>query len=473
MNRPSPILLAAALLLALTACRPVLEEVAVTLTGPVQDLGSCPAEHETMLVLRNVYEGLAGLDRDLRPTALLASSWENPSPTVWVFRLREGLRFHDGTLVTAQDAVDSIAAARGADIGLAREQLEKISAMAAPDARTVRLTTAVPVSELVHALTLVGVVPGGRGTGPYRLVVREAKRLVLERFDGYWGARPAMRRLAFDVLGPEETPASFARLHPAAIFRDAGRFNAPLPAGMTLKRNLGNTLISLGFNVRTPPFDDARVRRAVALAIDRASLVRRRFGDGAVPLCQPVSLKTLGYDPSLQCPPDPAGARRELDAAGFALPVVLDLHCSPKASVTMELLKADLAPAGIDLRLVVEPWGDLYPRITRREVGFFVFGYAGFCSSGLLMLDNLLSTRGSFNPFGYSNPDFDALLERAYAALSDTKRLPLLQSAIRRVGGDHPFIPLYNLYDAYGVCGPLDWEPRPDGLVFGADIRPR
>jgi peptide/nickel transport system substrate-binding protein len=465
------------LVLALAACRPGLEQVTVTLTGPVQEWGSCPAEHETMIVLRNVYEGLAGLDRDLRPVPLLAVSWENPSPTEWVFRLREGVCFHDGRPVAARDAADSILAARSADVGLAREQLEKITRVEVPDSRTVRLVTAVPVSELVHVLTLVGVVPGGKGTGvgtgPYRLAAREAGRLVLERFEGYWGPRPALKRLVFVVLGPRETPAEFARARGAVIFRDAGRFNAPLPKGMTMKRNLGNTLIALGFNVNTPPFDDIRLRRAVALAVDRPALARRRFGDGAVPVCQPLPLRAFGFDPAAACPPDPAAARRILEEAGMAPPLALDLHCSPKAAATMELLKGDLAGAGMDLRIHVEPWGELYPRITRREAGFFVFGYAGFCSSGLFMLDNLLATRGSFNPFGYSDPGFDALMDRAYAALSDAKRLPLLQAAARHAEEDCPFIPLYNLYDTYGVSDTLDWSPRPDGLIFGADIRPR
>jgi len=461
-------------LLMLAACAPPVREVRIGLASPPMALATAPADHETTIIARNLYEGLVEYDRSLSPVPCLAVSWETPEPLTWVFRLRPGVRFHDGKALGAEDVVHSILHARNSPDNHLRSHLEPVAAVEAQDGATVRVTTAVPVSELIHLLTSVGIIPAGSGpsgvgTGPYRLASLGPEGAVLEAFDGYWGPPPSVRRLRFFVMGDEGPEAHLPSAVPL-VFRDAARFPGPLPAALEERSTPGMAVNYLGFNLGRPPYDNPHLRRAVRLAVDVPRIIRDRLRGNGIPACQMVPVNAFGFHPGLACPRDPAQAARELEASGLPLPVDLTIQCTAKGERTMAFIREDLASVGIRLTVETRPWGEILAALQERRLDFYFSGYVSTFANGQTTLEILFASWGGFNTFQYRNPRVDDLLVRARATFRDAERIRLLQQCQDAVLADTPCIPLYNLSENYAVSRDLKWRPRQDGLILGKEM---
>jgi peptide/nickel transport system substrate-binding protein len=166
-------------------------------------------------VLFNVYEPLVGFDEKLGIRTLLAEFWEHPEPERWRFRLRRGVRFHDGTPLTAAIARDALLAVRGRAELEASEFLSRVSEITAVDDSTLDLVTQSP-RVLLPDLPVVfvtkpnaaGPFPPSVGTGPYRIgPASRGAEIELERFEGYWGTAPEFPRVTFvSVEDPGQRP---------------------------------------------------------------------------------------------------------------------------------------------------------------------------------------------------------------------------------------------------------------------------
>ena len=151
-------------------------------SGPLSRDPHLVREYITFGVLSSVYEGLVDLDRALAPRPRLAESWQSPDPLTWRFRLRRGVRFHDGRPFEARDVVFSLDRARRLPASEYGGHLASIDAVRELDSHTVEIRTREPAGVLLQKLAVVLVVPAGSppeivdpiGTGPYRLAaVRE------------------------------------------------------------------------------------------------------------------------------------------------------------------------------------------------------------------------------------------------------------------------------------------------------------
>jgi peptide/nickel transport system substrate-binding protein len=156
-----------------------------------------------------LYDGLVRLDRFLRPLPALANSWESPEPTRWVFHLREGVRFHDGTELSSEDVVHTFETLLDPAFGAPLRSLyEPIMRVEAIDAHTIAIVLEMPYAPLLSYLD-VGIVPreaedlGSRpvGTGPYRLSRWErGSKIALEANRGYWGGAPSVGEIEMVVV---------------------------------------------------------------------------------------------------------------------------------------------------------------------------------------------------------------------------------------------------------------------------------
>jgi peptide/nickel transport system substrate-binding protein len=434
-------------------------------------LNTAPADHETTIIARNLYEGLVEYDATLSLVPCLAVSWETPDPRTWVFRLRPWVRFHDGRTMTAADVVHSILYARESPANHLRTHLQPLTAAEAVDPATVRVTTQYALSELLHLFTSVGIMPAGGppagvGTGPYRLASFGKAGATLEAFEGYWGERPRVKRLRFFVMGGEG-PEVHASRPGFYIFRDAARFAGPLPPSLEERSTPGMAVNYLGFDVRTPPFDNPRLRRAIRLAVDVPRIIRERLRGNALPACQMVPVNAFGHRPGLACPPDPAAAARELEASGLPRPLDLTVKCTAKGEQTMAFIRQDLAAVGIRLAVEVRPWAELLAAMEERRLDFYFSGYVSSFANGRTTLEMLFASWGGFNTFRYRDAGVDRLLLQARTEFRDAERIRLLQQVQERLFADNPCVPLYNLMENYAVSRGLRWRPRQDGLILG------
>ncbi|WP_312563817.1 ABC transporter substrate-binding protein [Diaphorobacter sp.] len=449
----------------------------------------------------NVYEPLVGRNKDLSLVPALALAWRATTPTVWRFELRRGVSFHDGALFTADDAVFSLRRAQsdGSDM---RSYLSGVREVRKLDAHTIEIETREPTPLLPALLSHVymmsqrwseaqGIAQVGEargaagqaaalranGTGPFRLAERRPQqRTVFERNTRYWGTIESnARQIVFLPI-----PDNEARV--AALL--AGRVDVmePVPV-QDIERVSAAGLVRVvtGPELRTlflgmdqhsdelpyasvrgaNPFKDRRVRQAFYQAIDIDALIKNVMRGAATPAALIVGPGVNGFQPDVKrLPHDVAAARALMAQAGYGEGFALTLDCPSDRYVNDAALctaiAAQLATLQVRVTVRAEPKAQYYPRILRRDAGFYLMGWTPSTYDAHGALNALAACprgegAGHFNLGGYCNPRLDALLLQVQTQTDKTRRDALLREALLLQAADIAYIPLHQQALAWGV----------------------
>lgn len=264
------------------------DDASSIVVGIAQELDDSLDPHNTTAagtreVLFNVYEGLLKPDTDGNLVPAVASSCTvSETSDVYTFTLRDGVRFHNGELVTVGDIVYSISRAAGLDSGEPLiSGLAKVVSVEATDDTTVVITTSEPQPELSAYLT-AAIIPEGNdpsseviGTGPYKFVSRAAQEnIVLERFDDYWGEKANIKTITCKII--ENSDTLVLSLKSGAIDLAAHLTAAQaneLTDGFTVVEGTMNLVQALYLNNAVEPFNDVRVRQALCYAVDKQEIM--------------------------------------------------------------------------------------------------------------------------------------------------------------------------------------------------------
>ena len=448
-------------------------------------------------VVAQIYSPLVGLTSDLEPTPQVAESWtiSNDGKT-YVFHLRSGVKFHHGREVTARDFeysitrvfrepfrsegfasgyLDAILGAKEFMAGKAKS----IRGIRVLDDRTLEISLTRPYSSLLTALALdqTSAIPReimeskGKdameshpiGTGPFRFVRREGKHaVVLEANPNYFLGRPSIDTLVFysphgDVtgLGADallEGRATLSQLPSNRIEEFRAR------PGLAVLRWNDLSLAFLGMNTTVPPFNDARVRQAVALAIDRQGMLNRRpegksLATGILPPGIP------GYAPAQKTyPRDVRTAKALLAQAGYGpghpLPQITMYRASSNSEMrgVDSLMVQSLREAGINVRMRYEPWSVLDDVITKsRTATMFALAWVADIPDPDTFLRALFYSTSSTNYFQFKNAGVDSLLDLAQSAGDATQRLAAYRKAEEAILRAAPFVPLTHTASFIGL----------------------
>ncbi|MBG6093791.1 ABC transporter substrate-binding protein [Actinomadura viridis] len=324
-----------------------------------------------VVVRSNITEPL--IERDpvsgaLQP--LLATEWKSEGDRTWTFKLRQGVTFQDGSPFDSADAAFSIERAVGSKLGcnvdgyvFADSKLE----VATPDPATLTVTTAEPDPILPLRLSFLEIVPTGTdtrakvrepvGTGPYRISKWDTGiSLRLDRYDGYWGAKPAYPAVRYVWRAESSIRAAMVTSGEAGIATGIGPEDGAGDLGVPFPNN-ETTALRMDGNVA--PLNDVRVRRAVNYAIDKNGIVRSLFLKLGEPAGQLVADGVVGHNPAIAAwPYDPAKARAlvaEARAAGVPVQTPITLIARnaqfPKVAETAEVIQEALGQAGLNVRI--------------------------------------------------------------------------------------------------------------------------
>ena len=444
-------------------------------------------EYLTFSVLLDLYDGLVAFDDHLRIRPALAVSWENPNDLVWRFHLRPGVHFHDGRELSADDVVFSLDRARRQPTNSVATYLVAVQQVRAVDRQTIEIVTDRPYPILLNKLTHVLIVPAGSpdrivepiGTGPYRLADDQpGKRLLLRAFGDYWGPPPATSEVELVPIADAE--ARLRRLLEGKV--DAILDVAPdrlddleATPGCHAVPQEGLSTDYLQMRVDVPPFDDLRVRQAVNLALDRPALVREVLRGQGKPAYQMVAPAVFGYAPGIApVERDLARARALLAQAGYPHGFATDLEYRSSRNATA--IARQLAEAGIRVALRPRPWAELYPRLEKRQVGFYYGAFLAASADASDLFDSKAHTRtsdgyGDSNFNLYSNPELDRLIESSGRTLDMRMRREILERSMDLLMQDLPLVPLFSAFQIHGVCGAVALRPRADARVLAIDLR--
>ncbi len=433
-----------------------------------------------------LFAGLVRIDERFEPQPYLARSWTvSPDGLGYTFHLEPGARFHDGTPVTSRDVAFSLETVR-AHHPFGRAMFDAVAAVDTPGPHTAVIRLARPHPALLQALAapLMPIIPrhvygDGQdpathpmnvapvGSGPFRFVEwARGRHLVLERNDDFFiEGRPYLDRIVFRVvrdpsvhlLALRRGEVDYSPFAPVR-FRDLAGLAADPDLAVTARGYAAlGPLNYVEFNLRAPPFDDLRVRRAVAYAIDQDYMAETLHGGvprpGTGPFHHASPFHAAVPDPY---PADIGRARRLLDEAGHApdadgvrLRVVLDYPPFQADSLATgaAYLKAQLAKAGIAVTL--RPPADFATwarRIASWDYGFTLNTSWNYPDPvigvhRLYLCDNIRHVIWS-NTQGYCNETVDALLDEAGSAPDPGRRRALYAEFQRIVTAE---LPLYFL----------------------------
>jgi len=402
-----------------------------------------------LIVDRLIYDTLVTLDMQMRLRPGLAVRWLNLGPTAWRFELRRGVTFSDGTPVNARAV--KISLERAAKAPRAAGFVGAITQVDVVDDYTVVINTGRQFAPLLNHLTspVAGIISPAAldrfreqidrnpvGSGPFLL--KEwipNQRVVLVRNPGYWGRAPYLDEVVFRPIGEESTRYLAFRGGEVDVLSDPPpHLLAQLRRDPTVEVLLSPATrdFRIGFTVTHPVLQDVRVRRAIALAIDRASLVKfvaeglaREAECGIIP---PELMRT---NPCVNVEYDLNKARAALAEAGKADGFDLDLWTPEgrylRDKAIAEAIQQQLAKVGIRTRLRVLEWGAYLNALGRHEAQAFIIGW-GFTTGdpATAMRQNFWS-RSAFNYSNYQNPDLDRMLDDAEAEFNPARRAQLYQ----------------------------------------------
>ena len=443
---------------------------------------------------QHVFEPLVELDYKKKDwVGVLAESWQFQG-TRWVFKLKKGVKFHNGAPLTSRDVAYSVERMRDEKGGsLQSSNFKDVTEIQTPDDQTVIFVTKQPLAIFLDRLRnrfIVSKIAGDKfgdqwfenpiGTGPYKFIsFQRGGNLVFTRNDDYWGGKAQIKDIVFRKVTEDGARLAALESGQADFINDV-----PVHEVSRLERHPrirvdrieGLEMYFLMMNVAYKPFDNKLVRQAVNYSIDAVSIVRNIFDGLGYPTPGPIGANVVGADTTLKrYPYDPQKSKQLLAQAGYANGCDVQLYYSagryPKDREVCQVAAAQMVKGGFRVELISQEWALFWgPEGVNGGKLPFYYNNRGSLTDADTFYDQYFRT-GTTKRCNYSNPAFDKLIDEEQRTADNKKRITLLQQAGKILMNDAPYVPLYNLATIYGAAKNLQWKMRPDEKVMGWDMK--
>ncbi len=385
-------------------------------------------------------------DLEGKPSPDLAVSWSaNSDATEWTFKLRQGVKFHDGTDFDANDVLYTLGRVQDPELDSpARSTIKMVEKIEAVDSHTVRMKLSAPYADLPlqlmdYRLRMIPegsgdkIATSGIGTGPFKLEKFDAAGVtVLSANKDYWEGPPGVARM--EIIGIPDAQARVQALlsgqldlergitqQQRVLFENSDRYKLQdIPTG---------NWRGIVFRTDVEPFTNPKVRKAVRIAADRKAMLELVLGGGGVASCDTPVAPTDQYRLKIDCPRDIEGAKRLLKDAGHADGLSFDIHVSslePSWVTIAEAYQQQVAPAGIKANIVLVPTDGYWKDVWRKKP--VVMTRWNQRPADQILHEAYLGG-APWNESYLSDPKFDALLAAARRELDFDKRRSLYLDA--------------------------------------------
>lgn len=470
-------------------------------------------------VATHFFDTLVQINGDGKLVPGLAESWRAISPTTWEFHLRKGVKFHDGSTLTAEDVLFSLdrPATLTASPGPFTPFTKLIVEKKAVDPYTIRISTAQPEGTLPLDMASIFVVSRkaasqattddfnqGRalvGTGPFRFVrFRRGEAIDMARHDAYWGPKAPWDKVTLRILTTDAArlaallsgqvdlieavpPSDVPRLKADRRFQVAQRISwRTLFLQLDQFRDISPFVTDAqGRPLPRNPLKDARVRRALSKAIQRQALCDRTLEGLGIPASNLVVEGIPGYTDRLKVEPyDPDGAKVLLKEAGYPDGFRLTIHGPNNRYIHDDQILQTLAQffSRIGIRTQVEalPLAAYFGRLRNGDFSVGLLGWGSLAGDSTLR--NIVGTPDAASGWGvwnwprYSNPTVDRLVHEALSSTDDAKRRRLAAEAMETALKDTAVIPLHHQLSTWGLRRGLHYDARVDEFSLAQYVRP-
>jgi peptide/nickel transport system substrate-binding protein len=428
---------------------------------------------QSELIDELLFDSLVRKDQHFNLVPAAAESWEIPDPRTYIFHLRPGMRFHDGRPLTSKDVKWTLDSMRNGTVTTIKGATYRlVDRIETPDDLTVVMHLTEPFAPLLWNLSegAFGIVPYGSGkelknnpvgSGPFRFVRFDPdSQVIIERNDQYWGQRPRLERIRFAIV-PDDTTRALELRKGSADIAAANSFPPDMVRALerepniVIERHPGTSLQYLAFNLRDPILKDARVRQALAYAIDRETMLRYLFSGLGRVSDSVLPPEHWAYDDDgAHYPYDPARANALLDAAGY--PRGKDgvrFHLTMKTSTVdiarllAAVLQQQLRQAGIALDIRSFEFATFYSDVSKGAFQLYSLRWIGYTNQDPDIFEDAFHS-ASFAPKRanrgyYSNPEVDRLLEEGRRTLDQERRKQIYAQVQRILTRDLPYVDLW------------------------------
>jgi peptide/nickel transport system substrate-binding protein len=451
-----------------------------------------------------VYEPLVDFDSDHRMRPGLALAWRLVDSTTWEFELRHGVRFHDGTPLTAEDVVFSLRRALSPKSEFGRD-IPPVAAVEAVGDHALRVHMVEPNPTLPEQLFPIGIMSKvwaarhgavevasytdaevayvedhANGTGPFVLEAYEpGARMVLVRNADWWGLDKDphnIDRVVFTMIAdPAQRMAALLAgeiefLHDPPFAELDRLASAP---GVRLEQAMEFRTIFFGLDQGSPelrssnvrgknPFADLRVRQAVYQAINIEAVRTGIMRGYAIPAGMIIQPGINGYTPEFDTRPayDPDAAKGLLAEAGYAEGFEVGLDCPKNRylndAAICQAVAGMLAKVGITVELAIAPMGEHIAKVRERRTDFYMLGWGTQTFDSHNHFVYLYRSDGQYNATGYADPRGDELIDAIGTELVTYGRDAMIEEVWRTVLADVVVVPLHHQIMVWGLRDRLE-----------------
>jgi len=414
------------------------------------------------------YESLLRFDKNMDMEPSLATSWEQPDDLTYIFHLRKGVKFHDGGDFTSEDAKYTFERILDPKTASPRKPFfTSISKLEAPDKYTLKVTMSEPYPNFLTVVatwygsivskaavekhgTMQSVVIG---TGPFKLEKYEhGIKGVYKRFEDYWDA-PKPYIDGYDFIVIKDETSRLAALRKGTV--DVGWIKNAQLAGLLSKRK--NLKIMSGpavrqqrlwFKTDRPPFNNMKVRQALASAIDRQEIIDTvMFGHGVLTACIPTACVPYGLsqEEMAKLPfykQDFELSKKLLKEAGypdgFEFTLITSPH-SPDYVPCAEIMQQQFAKIGVKMNIEAKDWGITLK--ASRTGNFEAIMFAGVWYPGPEAYNyNMFHSKSSANYYGYNDPKLDKMYDAQHTEVNMDKRIEMWRELQRYMAETVPCV---------------------------------
>lgn len=471
-------------------------------------------------LLHQIYEPLIHRDQDGKIVPALALSWGllKDNPTIWEFKLRPNVKFHNGEAMNADDVVFSLKRAMDPLAGV-RTTLAGVTEIVKVDDLTVHVKTKEPMPLLVNQLTNIFImdqkwsednkvvrpqdfknkeetfaVRNANGTGPYVLVTREPdSKTTMKQNPAYWG------KGEFPLQATEVTYSVIASAptRVAALLSGEVDFVQDMPVQdidrvaqtANLKVNTGAEVRSIFFGLNAGPGElassdvkgknplaDKRVRKAMEMAINREAIQKVVMGGQSAPSGTLVPPGVNGYTKDLDKYPawDIAKAKALMAEAGYPNGFTIKLNCPNNRYINDEKIcqatVGFLGQIGIKVTLDARPMAQHTPTILKEETDMYMLGWGVASFDAAYTLDSLYHSRGpvygTYNATKTKYPEWDAKMESLATIVDTEKRNAVMAEILAWAKDEAIFIPVHNQLLAWGMKKNVEVKVQPENQLY-------
>ena len=447
---------------------------------------------------KSFYEGLYGFDKDMKMVPVLAESYEaSKDGLVYTVKLRKGVKFHDGTDFKADAVKVNLDRVTNPDNKLKRYGLynDNIAKTEVVDDYTVRFTLKTAfspfIAQLAHPSTVM-ISPAALkqwgnkdiafhpvGTGPFKFVEWKATDyLKVAKFDGYWRqGYPKVDTITWKPVVDNNSRAALMQTGEAHF-----TFPVPYEVAEVLKAKPDLEVVAapsivlryLSMNTQQKPFDNPKVRQAIAYAINKDALAKVAFSGYATPA---AGVAPQGVEYAVKIGPwpyDVAKAKQLLTEAGYPSGLELTLN-SPQGRYVRdkevaEAVAGQLTKAGIKTQLKTYEFVSYLNNLVyvHKPGPVWLIGWGTPTLDAETVYGPLFRTGSNLG--NYSNADFDGMVDQAQTETNEKQRLALYHRINKLWLDDMPAVPLYQQLDLYGASKRLNWKARSDELIKAYDM---